>query len=46
MDFLRMEGEANYLSLLPSARRSELAEVWYRGMSDDQWDRVRDELTG
>ena len=31
MDFLRMEGETNLLSLLPLARRRPLIDAWYRG---------------
>ncbi len=30
MDFLRMEGEFNFLALLPQDERSRLAEHWYR----------------
>lgn len=30
MDFLRMEGEANFLSLLPVQERSKLWQYWYR----------------
>jgi hypothetical protein len=32
MDFLRMEGEYNFLLLLPAARRGELVDTWYRGL--------------
>jgi hypothetical protein len=46
MDFLRMEGEANYLSLLPSKRRVELASWWYRGVSTSARKRVMSELLG
>jgi hypothetical protein len=42
MDFLRMEGEYNFLLLLPPPRRHELVESWYRGVSDD----VKDEVYG
>ncbi|MDQ8022339.1 MAG: fatty acid cis/trans isomerase [Moraxellaceae bacterium] len=31
MDFLRMEGEFNFLLLLPQAERVRLREYWYRG---------------
>lgn len=31
MDFLRMEGEFNFLSLLPSTTRTSTREHWYRG---------------
>lgn len=34
MDFLRMEGEANFLALLPQAERKRLAEYWYRDAGD------------
>jgi hypothetical protein len=42
MDFLRMEGEYNYLLLLPPERRRQLVERWYRGVSD----KVKDEVYG
>ncbi len=35
MDFLRMESEMNYLSLLPEATRREKVEFWYRDAIDD-----------
>ncbi len=31
MDFMRMEGEANFLSLLPQASRKAVRDHWYRG---------------
>lgn len=31
MDFLRMEGEFNFLSFLPKKNRQEVREKWYRG---------------
>lgn len=31
MDFLRMEGEANFLALLPKASRKAVRDYWYRG---------------
>ncbi len=31
MDFMRMEGEFNFLTLLPQAARQPTAEYWYRG---------------
>lgn len=34
MDFLRMEGEFNFLALLPPAERLRLRDYWYRGASD------------
>jgi len=45
MDFLRMEGEANFLMLLPPARRQELISMWYRGVNGDAKDRVFHDLT-
>ncbi|WP_256856619.1 fatty acid cis/trans isomerase [Variovorax sp. KK3] len=33
MDFLRMEGEFNFISLLPQSRRNEVRDRWYRGDS-------------
>ncbi len=30
MDFLRLEGEANYLALLPEVKRKEIKAKWYR----------------
>ncbi|HEY2775887.1 MAG TPA: fatty acid cis/trans isomerase [Candidatus Binatia bacterium] len=35
MDFLRMEGESNFLALLPLASRDAVRDHWYRGASDD-----------
>jgi hypothetical protein len=40
MDFLRMEGEYNYLLLLPPKRRKELVEYWYRDADSDVKARV------
>ncbi|MDC8445226.1 MAG: fatty acid cis/trans isomerase [Nitrosomonas sp.] len=34
MDFLRMESEFNFLTLLPGETRSALRDYWYRGASD------------
>ncbi len=45
MDFLRMEGEANFLMFLPQPRRRELVDVWYRGVNGDAKERVVRELT-
>lgn len=33
MDFLRMEGEFNFLALLPKASRQAVHDQWYRGAS-------------
>lgn len=35
MDFLRMEGEYNFLILMPEQKRVELRDFWYREASDD-----------
>lgn len=40
MDFLRMEGEANFLLLLPRAERVALRDEWYRGVSNEVKQRV------
>ncbi len=34
MDFLRMEGELNFLLLLPQEERRKLRNYWYRGAGD------------
>ena len=34
MDFLRMEGEMNFLMLLPKSARSEVRQYWYRDADD------------
>lgn len=33
MDFLRMEGEGNFLTLLPKASRASIRDRWYQGAS-------------
>lgn len=40
MDFLRMEGEASFLSLLPRAARLPLRDQWYVGASNEVKQRV------
>jgi hypothetical protein len=35
MDFMRMEGETNFLTLLPEAARGPARDFWYRGASAD-----------
>jgi hypothetical protein len=35
MDFMRMEGEANFLMFLPKALREPKRDFWYRGASDE-----------
>lgn len=34
MDFLRMEGESNFLLMLPIAERKKVREFWYRNAED------------
>ncbi len=40
MDFLRMEGEFNFLTFLPISRRKALMESWYRDTDDEVKDHV------
>jgi hypothetical protein len=40
MDFLRMEGEANFLMLMPRDQRAALRDHWYRGADDQAKARV------
>lgn len=40
MDFLRMEGEANLLMLLPRDARLPLRDAWYRGVGDEVKQRI------
>ncbi len=35
MDFLRMEAESNFISLLPKDQRKAIHEYWYRDTNDD-----------
>jgi hypothetical protein len=35
MDFLRMEGEANFIALLPKEERGNVQEGWYRNQEKD-----------
>ncbi|MGY4827174.1 fatty acid cis/trans isomerase [Sphaerotilaceae bacterium SBD11-9] len=35
MDFMRMEGESNFLMLLPKAVRKSTRDHWYRNVSED-----------
>jgi hypothetical protein len=46
MDFLRMEGESNFLMFLPPARRKTLIDSWYRGVAADTKEQVVRELSG
>ena len=40
-DFMRMEGEMNFLSLLPRAARQAVRDRWYRGASSRHSERLR-----
>jgi len=40
MDFLRMEGEYNFLAFLPRAQRESLRNSWYRGVGAKMRDSV------
>ena len=46
MDFLRMEGESNFLLLLPPERREKLVADWYRGVSGSGKQRIQTDLLG
>lgn len=46
MDFLRMEGESNFLMFLPTARRGQLIANWYSGVNGTDKARVEAELLG
>ena len=35
MDFLRMEGEDNFLAFLPVSDRKQIRDSWYQGMRED-----------
>jgi len=35
MDFLRLEGEQNFLSLLPESKRNQIKKQWYRNSPPD-----------
>lgn len=45
MDFLRLEGEAGFLSMVPSGRRKPLVNEWYRGVKGDAKAKITTELT-
>ena len=34
MDFLRMEGEDNFLSYLPAGKRKQIRDTWYKGIRE------------
>jgi Fatty acid cis/trans isomerase (CTI) len=46
MDFLRMEGEANFLLFLPPEQRKALTDSWYRGVTSETKAEVTRELEG
>src|SRR5207244_1294455 len=46
MDFLRLEGESNFLMFLPPGRRKQLIASWYRGVDGALRERVEAELLG
>jgi Fatty acid cis/trans isomerase (CTI) len=46
MDFLRMEGEADFLMFLPAAQRRALTDAWYRGVTGAAKEAVARELDG
>jgi hypothetical protein len=46
MDFLRMEGEADFLMFLPPAQRKELTDSWYRGVTGGAMTTIAGELEG
>jgi hypothetical protein len=41
MDFLRMEGEANFISLLPAEARAPTISHWYRDAKGESLDQMR-----
>ena len=45
MDFLRMEGEANFVSLLPKADRKAVRDYWYRGARSEVQDYIEGDAT-
>jgi hypothetical protein len=46
MDFLRLEGEADFLMFLPPAQRAELTDYWYRGVTGGAKETIAKELEG
>ena len=46
MDFLRLEGEADFLMFLPPAERKELTDSWYRGVTGGAKETIAAELQG
>jgi hypothetical protein len=41
MDFLRMEGEANFISFLPADARAAMISLWYRDAARESLDQMR-----
>ncbi|HUI19565.1 MAG TPA: fatty acid cis/trans isomerase [Methylocella sp.] len=41
MDFLRMEGEANFISFLPASARADALSRWYRDATKESLDHMR-----
>lgn len=39
MDFLRMEGEVNFLRFLPREQRKKLRQEWYQGQKSKFWEK-------
>ena len=46
MDFLRMEGESDFLMFLPPSRRKAVADSWYRGVGGASKETIAHELEG
>jgi len=46
MDFLRMEGENNFLSFLPKDKRAEIRAEWYKGARAEHKIHLEDPLRG
>ena len=46
MDFLRLEGEADFLMFLPPAERRRLTDYWYRGVTGGAKETIATELEG
>ena len=46
MDFLRMEGENNFLSFLPKDKRSEIRGEWYKGARAEHKNQLQNPFRG
>ena len=44
MDFLRMEGESNFLAFLPPSDRRAMIDAWYRGLPEERQKLLYEEL--